>query len=209
MSATLQAEERATVDVRAWNGSRILKYVSAQLRHIHPCLWLAQLLVCCIPICAFGNVRSALYRLAGFTGIAAKVYIFGMLDLRGPDDIYSRLHVGEHSQINAPCFMELSAPVHIGERVSIGHHFVLATTDHEVGPAWQRCGDVMSKPVVIGDGSWLGARVTVVPGVTIGQGAVVSIGAVVTRDVPPGAKVAGNPARVIGWLDRPGGGDGA
>jgi len=209
MSMTLRAEEPVTVNGRTSNRGRIVKYVSTQLRHVHPWLWLAQLLVCCIPVGAFGNVRSAFYRLAGFTGIAAKVYIFGKLDLSGPDDIYSRLHIGEHSQINAPCFIELSAPVHIGERVNIGHHFVLATTDHELGPALQRCGDVMSKAVVIGDGSWLGARVTVAPGVTIGPGAVVSLGAVVTRDVPPGAKVAGNPARVVGWLDRSDGEDGA
>ena len=182
---------------------RFFRYLGSQLTQIHPRLWLAQMLVACIPTGAFGNVRSVLYRLAGFAGIATKVYIFGMLDVRGPGDIYSRLHVGEHSRINAPCFIELSAPVSIGSRVSIGHHCVIATTDHKTGPDWQRCGEVECKPVVIDDGSWLGARVTVVPGVTIGRGAIVSAGSVVTRSVPAGAKVAGNPSRVIGWADRP------
>jgi len=198
----------------AWDAARsnqhgrIGGYLCAQITHIHPRLWLAQLLVACIPTGAFGNVRGSLYRLAGFAGIAAKVYIFGMLDLRGPGDVYSRFFIGEHSRINAPCFIELSAPVHIGSHVSIGHHCVVATTDHKIGPDWQRCGEVDCKPVVIDDGSWLGARVTVVPGVKIGRGAIVSAGAVVTRDVPAGAKVAGNPARVIGWTERSGTEDG-
>jgi acetyltransferase-like isoleucine patch superfamily enzyme len=87
--------------------------------------------------------------------------------------------------------------------VSIGHHCVLATTDHQTGPDWQRCGEIECRPITIGDGSWLGARVTVVPGVTIGRGVIVAAGAVVTRDVPADAKVAGNPARVIGWANRP------
>jgi maltose O-acetyltransferase len=62
---------------------------------------------------------------------------------------------------------------------------------------------MITEPVSIGDGAWIGARVTILPGVTIGQGAMVGVGSVVTRDVPANAQVVGNPAKVIGWLDRP------
>ncbi len=55
--------------------------------------------------------------------------------------------------------------------------------------------------VVIGRDVWLGVRATVVAGVTIGEGAVVAAGAVVTKDVPRGAVVGGVPARVIGWRE--------
>jgi acetyltransferase-like isoleucine patch superfamily enzyme len=56
-------------------------------------------------------------------------------------------------------------------------------------------------PVVIGDCVWAGANVSIVPGITIGEGAVLAMGAVVTRDVGVGSVVAGNPARVIGQRD--------
>ena len=59
------------------------------------------------------------------------------------------------------------------------------------------------KPVLIGNNVWVGCRAIILKGVTIGEGAVVAAGAVVTKDVPPFTLVAGNPARVIrevkGW----------
>jgi acetyltransferase-like isoleucine patch superfamily enzyme len=60
-------------------------------------------------------------------------------------------------------------------------------------------------PVVIGDGTWVGARAMVLPGVTIGRRVVVAAGSVVTRDVPDDVLVAGNPARVVRPLDYPAG----
>jgi maltose O-acetyltransferase len=58
-------------------------------------------------------------------------------------------------------------------------------------------------PVHIGDGTWIGARAMVLPGVTIGKRVLVAAGAVVTRDVPDDVLVAGNPARVVRPLDYP------
>jgi maltose O-acetyltransferase len=59
------------------------------------------------------------------------------------------------------------------------------------------------KPVVIEDDVWLGANVFIMPGVTIGKGAIVSACAVLSRSVPPYSLVAGNPARVVGWRKQP------
>ncbi len=53
------------------------------------------------------------------------------------------------------------------------------------------------KPVTIADNVWIGCRATIVPGVTINEGAVIASGAVVTKDVPKGAVVGGNPAKVL------------
>jgi maltose O-acetyltransferase len=60
-----------------------------------------------------------------------------------------------------------------------------------------------ARPVVIGDGTWVGTRAIVLPGVTIGSRAVVAAGSVVTRDVPDEVLVAGNPARVVRELTYP------
>ena len=62
-------------------------------------------------------------------------------------------------------------------------------------------GDIVAKEVVIEDGVFIGVHAIILPGVTIGEGAMVGAGAVVTKDVPPRTMVAGNPARVIRQLD--------
>jgi maltose O-acetyltransferase len=61
----------------------------------------------------------------------------------------------------------------------------------------RRAGDLKAEPVTIGDGAWIGARATILPGVTIGGGAVVAAGSVVTRDLPANVLAGGVPARVI------------
>ncbi|MCC6174882.1 MAG: hypothetical protein IT305_06230 [Chloroflexi bacterium] len=91
--------------------------------------------------------------------------------------------------------------VAIGKCVGIGNDVFISTSTHDLGPPQQRWGRLVRKPVTIGDGVWIGSRVTILAGVTIGTGAMVVAGAVVTKDVPANAQVAGNPARVIGWLD--------
>lgn len=55
----------------------------------------------------------------------------------------------------------------------------------------------MPKPIVVGHGVWIGAGAVILPGVTIGEHAVVGAGAIVTKDVPAGVIVAGNPARIV------------
>ena len=183
---------------------RILQYLAKQRDAFHPRLHATQRLVEAIPYGMFGNVRAALYRAAGFR-IGSKVYIHGPLTLRGRGDIYQRLTIGELTTVNSPCYLDLNAPVTIGSRCGIGHHLVLVTSNHALGPSKERRGDLTPLPVTIGDGVWLGARVLILPGVTIGHGAFVAAGSVVTRDVPPNVRVAGHPAVVVAEL----GGEGA
>jgi acetyltransferase-like isoleucine patch superfamily enzyme len=141
------------------------------------------------------------YRRLGFDGIGRKVVLHGPLELRGMGRYYRRLRVGELSYINGHCFIDLNAPVQIGSRVTIGHHTLIITSGHEIGPPAMRAGNLAPQPVTIGDGAWIAARVTILPGVSIGPGAVIGAGAVVTRDVPAHAKAAGVPARIVGYLD--------
>ena len=193
-----RAERGAETRRRA--GSRLGRYLQMQRLVLHVRLGVAQMLQRCIPYSLFGNVRSAIYRACGFRYIARKVYLAGPLDLRGDGDIYSRLHIGAHTFINTPCYIDLNALVHIGAHVGIGHHVVIITSNHEIGPPQHRMGAIRPAPVTIGDGAWIAAGAMILPGVTIGPGALVMAGAVVTRDVPANAKVAGARAQIAGEL---------
>lgn len=91
----------------------------------------------------------------------------------------------------------------IGVDVSVGPFARFVTETHDIGPADNRTGAGRTEPIVIGDGCWIGADVTVLGGVTVGPGSVVAAGSVVIRDVPPNSLVAGVPARVVRALDGP------
>ncbi|NUQ19890.1 MAG: acyltransferase [Gemmatimonadaceae bacterium] len=160
---------------------------------------MVQLLVRLIPFNAFARLRASLYRLAGFT-VGARARVAGPLTVRGTGNLAGRLSIGEATFVNSPAHIELNAPVRIGARCAIGHHFVLITSNHVLGPATQRAGALVHAPVTIGDGVWIGACVTVLPGVTIGDGAFVGAGAVVTRDVPPNARVGAPRSEIIGTM---------
>jgi maltose O-acetyltransferase len=83
----------------------------------------------------------------------------------------------------------------MGSDVSIGPEAAILTLGHDPrSPAFADRGGA----VIIGDHVWIGFRAIVLPGITIGEGAVVGAGSVVCRDVPPFAIAAGNPAKVIG-----------
>jgi maltose O-acetyltransferase len=107
------------------------------------------------------------------------------------------LKIGSNCWINTGTSFELGASIRIGDRVSIAHDVALVTTSRQLEPASSRDGAVIARPVVIGDGCWLGARSTILPGVTVGAGSIVAAGAVVTGDVAPNSLVAGVPARLV------------
>ncbi len=108
------------------------------------------------------------------------------------------VHIGAGTFINADFEAIGSGDVWIGDNVLIGPHARFYTPNHPVDPQLRAEGWEIGLPIRVGNGVWLGGSVVVCPGVTIGDGAVVGAGSVVTKDVPAGAIVAGNPARVIG-----------
>ena len=112
----------------------------------------------------------------------------------------SSLSVGAGSVILSDGHIDCSAPVTIGERTHIGRRAQLFTHTHDVDRRDVPVLDapVVSRPIAIGDDVMLFNDVVVLPGVTIGDGAVIAVRSVVTRDVPPYAKMAGSPARQIG-----------
>ena len=107
------------------------------------------------------------------------------------------LSIGEHSVINRRCRLDARGGIRIGANVSISPECYLISSSHDPHSS-SFSGSGKPTAVTIHDYAWLGVRALVLPGVTIGRGAVVGAGAVVSRDVPPMAIAAGNPARVIG-----------
>jgi acetyltransferase-like isoleucine patch superfamily enzyme len=124
------------------------------------------------------------------------------------------LEVGDHTGISHECSFSIGKRVRIGRhcRIASGVH-ILDSSGHPSTPDARKAGDAPRdedvKPVTIEDNVWIGRRATVFPGVTIGEGSIVSTGAMVMTDVAPYTIVAGNPARRIGTLPRPDGVDAA
>lgn len=110
-------------------------------------------------------------------------------------DFGRNIRFGEDVFVNSGCRFQDQGGIDIGDGSLIGHNAVITTLNHDISPS--RRADMHPAPVVIGRGVWFGANVTVLPGVSIGDGAVVGAGAVVTKDVPPHAVVVGVPARQV------------
>lgn len=105
--------------------------------------------------------------------------------------------IGRRSFVNyGGIFLDVN-PISIGDEVLIASNVQLLTATHPLDAPKRRAWWEYAKPISIADGAWLGGGVIVLPGVSIGEDAVVGAGAVVTRDVEPRTVVAGNPARVI------------
>jgi acetyltransferase-like isoleucine patch superfamily enzyme len=110
------------------------------------------------------------------------------------------IEIGERCYINSGVSIGAQERVNIGKNCAIGNYSLIMDSDFHSLDDHTKPG--IAAPVVLEDDVWLGARVTVLKGVRIGRGAVVAAGAVVTRDVPPCALVAGVPARVIRFLEK-------
>jgi maltose O-acetyltransferase len=89
------------------------------------------------------------------------------------------------------------AAITIGDDVQIGPNVQLLTPTHPLDAELRRAKWEAAEPIVIHDNAWLGGGAIVLPGVTVGENAVVGAGAVVTKTVAPNVVVAGNPARVV------------
>lgn len=89
------------------------------------------------------------------------------------------------------------ARITIGQNCDIAPECLFVTGSHQIGTSSRRAGLGHSLPITVGDGTWIGARVTVLGGVNVGKGCVIAAGAVVTKDIPDNVLAGGIPARVI------------
>ncbi len=105
------------------------------------------------------------------------------------------IRIGKNVFINSGCCFQDHAGIEIGDGALIGHQVVIATLNHDIYPSNR--ADMMPKPVKIGKNVWIGAHATILPGVTIGDNAIIAAGAVVTKDVEKNTVVGGVPAKKI------------
>jgi maltose O-acetyltransferase len=188
---TIDSTQSATVKIR--------QLLREEFAGVHLRLLMARILLAPLPIHVGGRVRAMILRLIGFQ-IGRGTIIAGMPTITLEGNTYKKLVIGEGCWINIGCLFDLGAEIRIGNKVAIGHGVLVLTRSHEIGTSRQRAFTLITKPVSIGSGVWLGSRSTILPGVTIGAGAIVAAGSVVHQDVAPNTLVAGVPARVVKQL---------
>ena len=111
------------------------------------------------------------------------------------------IHIGAKFYCNTGCVILDGTPVRIGEHVLLGPNVQIYTARHPLAPDLRATGIESAAPVTIGDKVWIGGSAVILPGVSIGEGAVVGAGSVVTKDVAPQTIVAGAPAHLISNID--------
>ena len=145
-------------------------------------------------------ITPRLMRWAGFE--IGHATLFSQLPtVTGPNEMYQNLTIGSNCYFNAGATFEAGGQIEIGNNVYFGHDVLVLTTSHSINNPKQRAGSFTRDNVSIGAGAWIGARAVLLPGVTIGVGAIVAAGAVVAKDVPPHTLVGGVPAKPIRRLE--------
>lgn len=107
-----------------------------------------------------------------------------------------KIHVGNDVSFAAYVHIWGAGGLTIGNRVMIGSHSAITTVTHDYN-AEAMWNTIVTKPILIEDDVWIGTHVVVLPGITIGRGAVIAAGCIVTKDVPAGAIVAGVPGALV------------
>ncbi len=201
-SHQLKIDNIETTDIIKTEGrfSRISKVIRQDTIRLKMRFRAASLLLFFMPSGTFSRFRTAIYKLCGIK-IGERSLIFSNIEISGSGRCWEKLTIGTDCQINAPLYLDLEDTITIGDHVGIGHHVVFITTDHEIHQSHHRCGPGKSAPIVVENGAWIGARSTILPGVTIGASSVVSAGSVVFTDVAPNKVVGGSPARPIKSLE--------
>lgn len=173
--------------VPAWCVERLLRYGGGRY------------LIFNISVLPSVRLRRLLYRGLG-AHIAAEAVFHFRTEIRDPWSLRvgRGTIIGDNAILDARCGLTLGCNVNLSSNVSI------YTLQHDHRDPYFRCPDpsVKNMAVTVGDRAWLGSNVVVLPGVTIGEGAVCCAGCVVTKDVEPYAVVAGIPARKVGERPR-------
>lgn len=107
------------------------------------------------------------------------------------------VHFGSGIYANSNLTLVDDGHIYIGDKVMFGPNVTVATASHPINPELRDRGLQFNKDVYIGENTWIGAGVVVVPGVHIGRNTVIGVGSVVTKDIPDNVIAVGNPCRVL------------
>lgn len=110
--------------------------------------------------------------------------------------------LGEGTFINHGCYLMDGGGIHIGKHCFIGPNCGFYTANHPLLADERNRGFETAHPIVLEDNVWIGADTTILPGVTIGEGAVIGAKSLVTKDIPAGVLAYGNPCKVIRPITR-------
>lgn len=143
----------------------------------------------------FGRLKLLLLRLFG-AKLGAGVVVKPQVKIKFP----WRLTVGEHAWIGEGAWIDNLADVTIGSHVCLSQEVYLCTGSHDYR---SRGFELVTQPIVIGDGAWIAARATVLPGTTIGPNAIITAGSVARGEVEAAAIMGGNPAVWIASREAP------
>lgn len=108
---------------------------------------------------------------------------------------------GENVFVNINCYFMDGAKITIGNNCFIGPSCGFYTANHPLDPDKRNQGFEQALSIKVKDNCWIGANVSIMPGVTIGENSVIAAGAVVTKDVPDNCLVAGVPAKIIKFIE--------
>jgi acetyltransferase-like isoleucine patch superfamily enzyme len=160
--------------------------------------------------CSFEAQRMTMKLNTSYHSKEEIVEIFSELTGREVDDSFmcfppfytdfgKNISIGKDVFFNTGCSFQDRGGIHIGDGSLIGMNVNIATLNH--GLDMKTRNTTYASPVTIGKSVWIGSGATILPGVTIGDRAVVAAGAVVTKDVPEGTVVAGVPAKVVKTIE--------
>ncbi len=107
------------------------------------------------------------------------------------------VHFGSGIYANSNLTLVDDGHIYIGDKVMFGPNVTIATASHPINPELRDRGLQFNKDVYIGENTWIGAGVIIVPGVHIGSNTVIGAGSIVTKDIPDNVIAVGNPCRVL------------
>lgn len=107
------------------------------------------------------------------------------------------VHFGSQIYANSNLTLVDDGNIYIGDKVMLGPNVTIATANHPINPGLREKGLQYNKDVVIGENTWIGANVVIVPGIRIGKNVVIGAGSVVTKDIPDHVIAVGNPCRIL------------
>ena len=112
-------------------------------------------------------------------------------------DFGSNITIGKNFYSNYNCTILDGGKVTIGDNAFIAPNCVISTAGHAIDARQRAQGLEIALPITIGDDVWIGANVSILPGVTIGSNTIIGAGSVVNKDIPSGVIAAGNPCKII------------